>query len=545
MLEEIDFQDTNNKVSITIDNETQELPIKKINRLSTYIDLDESLNTALENNIELRASLYYIKKNSVVNDESTEEIDPDTKLNIDGTVTVTIYNGSKIYYSANKKFKKGSIVDSIENTLPLGSYLMVIEYGGNKYFEPSSLSVNFNVEKRLGICVFDKDRYYGEFTETIVISGVFKDKLRDTAVKDCILQYDFDGETKECKTGADGSFNMSITIPKPDITHCTAFYEDIIFDEPVFEPGNLYEEQYDEEFKDEDGNIRRYSDIEAINTLYNNDSESPTNIAQQDADGNIIKITDGSENIIERIEENIEQQRNTVDYYPNASYIIDVYTINDSYYLKDTQIEIIAKKAPTAITLTSVNTDKVSNILTIHGSVLATYADTDNDVAYGRVNISLPDFNYQHTSVYIDEKNTFSTEINLAEVYDIYNASDITSIEPYDTTSTMYTSIIVTSDDIYDAEKNNTVKKGEMFTINAKVISTISDDPIKDGALIFSLYDNKNKLVYQYATELDTTGLGVFNFNTSREMNYKVQAKYIGMFGYQNSQSEKFEVRVK
>ena len=53
MLEEIDFQDSGNQVSVTIDNETQSLPIKKINKLSTYIGLNQSLNTALENNIEV------------------------------------------------------------------------------------------------------------------------------------------------------------------------------------------------------------------------------------------------------------------------------------------------------------------------------------------------------------------------------------------------------------------------------------------------------------------------------------------------------------
>ena len=66
MIEEIDFQDTDNKVFITIDNETKDFPIKKINRLPTYIDLEQSLNTALENNIELKASIYYIKKGVVL-----------------------------------------------------------------------------------------------------------------------------------------------------------------------------------------------------------------------------------------------------------------------------------------------------------------------------------------------------------------------------------------------------------------------------------------------------------------------------------------------
>jgi hypothetical protein len=84
---------------------------------------------------------------------------------------------------------------------------------------------------------------------------------------------------------------------------------------------------------------------------------------------------------------------------------------------------------------------------------------------------------------------------------------------------------------------------GDMFSVEAQV-QTTAYDTVKDGALVFSLYDNTNTLVYQYATELDRTGFGIFNFNTSRAMTYKVQAQYIGIFGYQDSKSEKIEVRV-
>ena len=52
-------------------------------------------------------------------------------------------------------------IDSITNTLPLGTYTMVIQYNGNKYFEESSLTIEFNVEKRLAICELKKERYCG------------------------------------------------------------------------------------------------------------------------------------------------------------------------------------------------------------------------------------------------------------------------------------------------------------------------------------------------------------------------------------------------
>ena len=62
MLEEIDFQDSGERITVTIDNESIELPINKINRLPTYIELNQSLNTALESNIKLDANIFYVKQ---------------------------------------------------------------------------------------------------------------------------------------------------------------------------------------------------------------------------------------------------------------------------------------------------------------------------------------------------------------------------------------------------------------------------------------------------------------------------------------------------
>lgn len=526
MIEEIDFQDTNNKVSITIDNETKEFPIKKINRLPTYIDLEQSLNTALENNIELKASIYYIKKGTVSNPDANEsDINPDTKLNIDGAVTVTIYDGNKIYYSQNVHFTKGHIIDSIKNTLPLGSYLMTIEYPGSKYFEPSTLSVNFNVEKRLAKCDFEKERYYGDLTSTINVNGVLKDSERGTIISDCEMKYIFDSETHETTTDAEGKFVLTVTVPAPDINHCHVFNKNSETNEIIFEPGNLYEEKYEREFKDEDGNIRHYSDVD---DAYDDTPSTDTNNTNTEDD---------------EAEQSVDAP--VVDYYPNASYLIDVYIDNDSYCLDTTQVEIIANKAPTSIALESTHTDTASNILNLHGSVLATYNNADNDIQYGIVNISLPDFNYQHSPIFIENKNAFTTDIDLVQVYSIYNISDIQKIIPYDTTTNMSTSVKINTDNM--THENDKVylsaNVGDMFSIEAQV-QTTAYDAVKDGALVFSLYDNTNTLVYQYATELDRTGFGIFNFNTSRAMTYKVQAQYIGIFGYQDSKSEKIEVRV-
>lgn len=517
MIEEIDFQDTNNKVSVTIDNETQSLPIKKINKLPTYIDLNKSLNTALENNIEVDA-LICIKHSgdsnaTEENPQITNPIDTQSNqtqhdeihLNIDGIVTITIYNNEEIYYIKDVKFQKGHIIDSIENKLPLGNYIMVIQYNGNKYFEESNLTINFNVEKRLGICKLYRKRYYGNFLERINISGELEDNERKTPIKNCSFEYSFNGERYLAKSNINGEFTFSITIPEPDISHCNLSYEPV--DESEYEPGELNDENSEEGFIDEDGNIKNYL----------------TNIP----------LSQNIENHDEQIYEYPEDP-DIKEYYPNASYILKIYD-DEAYYFNNAEIEIIANKAPTHIIIDSVNPGDQTNILQVAGAGLATYNNKDNDIKYGKVSIELPELNYKHDIV--DIKNgLFAANINLADVYNVYNKSEIETLDPYDTTNIAYTSINVTGD--------SEVKSGDTFTIKATVTSTDSTEYVKYGILIFYLYDDNDNIIYHYETEIDRTGVGIFNFNTSQPKKYNIKVEYVGMFGYQNSISNKYQITV-
>ena len=537
MLEEIDFQDSGERITVTIDNESIELPINKINRLPTYIELNQSLNTALESNIKLDANIFYVKQistnieNEEINTEVTEASDDNnyTKyllangydsyhINIDGTVTVTIYNGEEIYYIRDVFFRKGNIIDNIDNTLPLGSYKMIISYSGNKYFEPSQLEVNFNVEKRLGQCIFDKEVYYGDLEENLHIMGKLIDNERNIPVNNCELSYDFDDKTYTTSTNSNGEFYLDVTIPSPDISHCFLLYNEI--DESDFVPGDLYEDTPEEEFIDEDGNIRKYSDIE--------DEETPI---------------EEESSIVESVVDKITDNNDITTYYPNASYILNVYTDNASYYLNNTEIEIIVNKAPVLITANSTNSGEVSNTVNIIGSVLSQYNDKDNDAQYGEVDIVLPDFHYNHLPIKVID-GIINTDINLIDVYSAYNKNDVEEINAYDTTNIMNTNINV-SGDIYNENDDNYISVGDSFVIEATVLSVGSTDYVPYGALLFSLMDEEKNIIYQYETEVDRIGMGIFNFNTSKEANYYIQVEYLGIFGYQYSKSSIFEVRVK
>lgn len=555
MLEDIHFTDSGEKISITIDKEIQEIPIKKFNKLPTYIELNQSLNTALESDIQLNASIFYNKTTSQINNDENitgdnipnENIHIDTepedmyaylmslehdedRISIDGSVVVTIYNGEEKYHIKDTFFKKGKIIDSIPNTLPLGNYLMTIEYPGSKYFEPCTLSVSFNIEKRLGKCTFKSERYYGDFLENIEISGILTDYEKDIPVSNCEITYDFDDYTDVVTTNNDGEFFLSITIPEPDKSHCIVLYDEI--DEPNL-PGALYKDDPEEEIpeesqadvyykKDEDGNIIvvKKSDNEEIN----NDGTST--------------VTESSTATY------YEEEPQKIVYYPNASYLIDFYTDNASYYLKDTQVEIIANKAPVLLTATSTNSAEVSNTVNIVGSALATYNQKDNDILYGEVSISLPDLHYDHPIIKV-ENGIFTTDINLIDAYNIYNQSDKVDITPEDLTQSINTNIVVKGT-IYDENDSTSyVKVGEPIMIEAQVSSQTLIDYVPYGALLFTLENADEEIVYQYTTELDRTGTGILNLNTSTEGDYTIQVKYLEMFDYKPITSDKFKVKVR
>ncbi len=436
MIENIDFIDTDNKVTVTIDNETQELPIKAINRLPIYIDLNQSLNTALENNIQLDASIYYI------NNETP------TKLDTDGVVTVTIYNNDEIYYSKNKHFKKGTIIDDIKNTLPLGLYTMKIEYAGNKYFEPAILTIHFNIEKRLGICKFNKREFYEDIGKTISIGGTLLDEEKNTKVANCKLFFNFNGQTYTTNTDNEGEFYLTVTVPEPeaDKSHC------------------------------------QYSD----------------------------------------------------ENYSNAFYIIDIYTNDAPYQLNNEQVLLVANKAKTIITGDAQESNE-DNYLRIVGNVLAEYNNADNDVKYGTVTIFFPDMGYTYDDVEV-AKGIFDESISLSKIYKGYINNYNTMYSTYDTTNSIWTKMNVNGD------KSCTI--GEDFSIEAQ-ITTVDNEYIEEGALLFTLINQEDKIIYRYETELDSTGIGVFNFTPTVETTYKINIEYIGMFGYKDATlDEPYIIRV-
>ena len=145
----INFRDTDNRVRVRIDDEeNDDLIIKEIIKLPTVIQLNQTLDTALKNDIILDASLFSVGEAIDTDNTQYENYLENNYLNnfdSDGSVNITILHKNEIYYQNTVSFTKGKIQDKISNTLPIGEYVCIIEYQGNKFYEASTLTINFNI----------------------------------------------------------------------------------------------------------------------------------------------------------------------------------------------------------------------------------------------------------------------------------------------------------------------------------------------------------------------------------------------------------------
>ena len=491
MIEEVNFTDTDMFVNIQIDNESKELPIKEIIKLPTFIELNQSLDTAYLNDIVVDLSLYYIIGG---------EVKP---LNIDGILTIKLCKENENLYSEFVNFKKGKASFSIPNNFPIDEYKLLIQYYGNKYFQFTYHFYTFSINKRQASCTFDSDIKNAYPKEDIIFNGTLIDTETKRPLNNVNVFFNFYGVKYATTTKQNGTFSVHVTLPDADISHCVLFMNENDFS-PI-EHGMEYLPNSDEQYIDEDGNIRtkeklyesvvQFRDIEATYDNY-----EPSNV-------NISKTT-----------------------YP-----IEVYIDNPSYYLKNTYIHADVKKLPTDVTVATANCNETSNIIQVKGNVL----NEKGNAHYGRVVIEFPEVGYKHDATSVNYDGIFNTNINLKKIYDIYNNNKNNVLEPYIAADEKDTEITLSGD--------TEVNLGESFTIDATIKAT-DQTTVTDGMLVFIVYkkiDNQNIEVYRYATELDDTGVASLFFNTSKQIAYFVQAEYYGMFGYQDSISAEHMIEVK
>ena len=151
MLNNIRLKDDEYKeIDIYIDDAKETLQIKEIDKLITYINLNKSADTALYENIEIDALLYYHPHDEVIihNNDSLDEsgivketttTDNRERAYTKGSATITITDSNgKVYHNSSFKIFNGVIQSSIPNTLQPGQYNLIIKFSGNQYYTEST-----------------------------------------------------------------------------------------------------------------------------------------------------------------------------------------------------------------------------------------------------------------------------------------------------------------------------------------------------------------------------------------------------------------------
>lgn len=544
-MDDIRFNDSGKKIYISIDNERQDIPIETIDRFKTFIMLDQSLNTPLKEKITLKASLKYLPYDITDEDlsytdyadievdgtDTTVDIEdnlsveytwtsgaevagiyPNSKqIDSNGVVTVTIYNGKKIYYQNDIAFSKGNIEDVIPNTLPVGEYQAVISFGGNKYLEPTSVNVDFNIEKRLAFFTFDNNSYYGEPTENISISGQLRDLMTEKTIKNCLIKFDFNGTVYSTRTDIEGYAWFDITIPDTDASHCLLLEENYI-ESNNNEEGEPYEDEPEvyQDF-DDDGNIIEVDEL--LDEPFVQDDYSDTHGEESD-----IFFADTESDDIE----------DEWDYgYESVSYLLTIFLDSESYYVENTSASVIVNKLPTYVSVNQIS-DVIDNHIDLHGQVRSRYKNEDKNVGYGKVITTFDNTDYSN-EVIVNNYGDFDISINFSDINLANNTSELTQPIVYEQGLYQSTVTEITTDS--QVEIGNPINA----VVNVHPINSMK--PIEDGMVVFILKANDRE-IYRYASQIDSTGKAVFFFNTSKKDIYTIHAYYYGLFGYNDSESQ-------
>lgn len=238
MIQNLEFKNSDGYIKTTIDNQTIDIPLKKIKKIPTEI-----INIFNENavplyvdipiKVEFYSSPYEADTDSEEDIDNEEDNNTETDIEDDifisydeyieskqlspidkGTVTIQIFDqNNNIVYSNDIDFANHQLITKIPNELPLGMYNVVIKYHGNKYYLPSDLSYKFYIQKRKLQYKFDKGGYSGNPLEIIHIQAQLYDALNGRHIPNCYVNYIFNDTTYLVQSDDNGYINISIKIP--------------------------------------------------------------------------------------------------------------------------------------------------------------------------------------------------------------------------------------------------------------------------------------------------------------------------------------------
>ena len=197
------------QLTATIDNQTKEIEVYKIVKTSTQFYLNKNIDTVLNKAINVDMFLGYLDE---------EDIAPISQ----GFVSFTITNlsGQTEYLKTIEYFTNGEIKTQLSNLLPIGSYLLNVEYLGNKYYDGTTITLQFLVNKRSIKCVLDKEYYEQYPSQVFDINIQLLDTENNKPINNCIVNYFFNDYEYVTQTNDNGYAQLTITMPKIGKEQC-------------------------------------------------------------------------------------------------------------------------------------------------------------------------------------------------------------------------------------------------------------------------------------------------------------------------------------
>lgn len=523
MIDNIQFRDTDNKVTVTIDNQSLESSdIKEIIRLPTsiigradailYAPIDINMMLVVPTDEEDSTQYQQVVEKGFVN------------------ISITNINQSITYDEKKHSFRDGIIQTTMTDKLGVGEYILNITYAGNNYYEPTTLSYQFNVGKRKVECQFHTNVNGGYPGKTIEVPLTLFDALNGKTINNCTVNYTFNDVGYITRTNGSGYANLTLTMPNVDEDHCAS---NIITND---------EEVINEYIDDDEVDI--YWTIDGTLVPYPTDTTT-----QFTYDDEYDETVPEEEPILSIVDEEDMEEDDEID-QEDTKYNVYVYELtigidNNNYEMDEQIIYLSVSKIDTQITAYFTKDDVAEKII-IEGDVFSNQNYMTDNVKYGIVELYIPDVNYTK-KINIGDYGHFMFEVQYEDINTVVSGN----VQPYVAQS--YSPEHYTKTTMYkgDGEKitdtlvfNRSYQPKKSADFLAIVEDQITRERINESMVTFVIKEDDDE-VYRYVTEVNEIGEAYMSFDVSTIGHFTVQAFYHPMFNLLGSESQiiQYEVR--
>ncbi len=546
MEQDLNFRDTDKKVTVQIDNQIKNIVIKELVRKETGFVMLETVDTVLYNPISIDMLLTIITPRDDDFDEESENINDaidaeDSNIDVitvpKGFVNLKITNlNQNIVYDEQKiSFRNGQIKTTMTQGLKIGEYLLIAEFLGNRYYEPTQLTLQFAIGKRKVKCHFHDNVLSGYPNENISLGVTLLDTLNEKKINYCTINYFFAHNNYITQTNEQGYAQLHFSMPSIGSDPCV---NNIITNNNIVAQEYVTDEDIDVYWND-DGNIVPIENSEDFGlTKHIRDYEDPFEYIDNQY---TINMDPMSFNIAlnDEIDDEDDDGEYEQDFFSEQNvyiYALKIAIDNNVYEMEEENIYLFVNKYDTNIIAYSQQNDNENKII-IEGDVI----NNNDNVEYGVVELYIPNIEYSKQTSLTNDGH-FIFEILYSDIsVPIFTNDTPTSIEDYSLNH--QTKITIIDNNNVNNLTPNYIDKHHL-NFSATVQDAMLRDTVTEGMVTFIIYSNDEE-VYRYVTELDDSGEAFMSFDISTIGTYNIQAFYHPMFDYLSSQSKKIEYTIR